>query len=42
MKTVNVEDTTWETLVMMKIKGKYANMDELLKALIVNQKEEKL
>lgn len=41
MKTINVEDSTWETLAIMKVKGKYANMDELIKALIINQKEEK-
>jgi hypothetical protein len=39
MKTLNVEDTTWETLAIMRVKGKFASMDELIKSLIVNQKE---
>lgn len=39
VKTVNVEDSTWETLIIMKAKGKYANMDQLIKSLIINQKK---
>ena len=39
MKTVNVEDDTWETLILLKVKKKAASMDELIKSLVVNQKE---
>lgn len=34
MKTLTVEDETWETLTILKVKGKYSTMDELLKSLI--------
>jgi predicted CopG family antitoxin len=40
MKTINVEDETWETLSIMRVKGRFANMDDLIKSLIINQKKE--
>jgi predicted CopG family antitoxin len=40
MKTINVEDETWETLALLKIKKKTSSFDELLRYLIANQKEE--
>jgi hypothetical protein len=35
MKSINVEDKTWETLTIMKVKGKYSTMDDLIAELIV-------
>lgn len=37
MKSINLEDKTWETLTIIKIKGKFSNMNDLIKYLIENE-----
>jgi len=37
MKTLNVEDETWETLTIMKIKGKFSTIEDVIKDLIKNK-----
>jgi predicted CopG family antitoxin len=34
MKSITVEEETWETLTLLKVKGKFSSIDELLKSLL--------
>lgn len=39
MKTIQVEDETWETLVLRKVRGKYSSFDQLIKDLLTKEAE---
>ena len=41
MKTIQVEDETWETLVLRKVRGKYSSFDQLIKDLLNKTHEQK-
>lgn len=38
MKSITVEEKTWETLTLLKVKGKFSSMDKLLNSLVNHEK----